>query len=56
MASVRITVTTGDYTYEIERDYPETMSQAHGSDKWHIDRLVDDAVTRVKAAYRTPNE
>lgn len=52
MASVSIRLRTGDGAFEIEMDHPETWGQAFADDKSHLDSLVDEAVARIKRAYR----
>lgn len=57
MASVRITLSTGDGDYEVDLSRPETNGQAWGRDKSYLDNLVDEAVIRLKRAYTpTPAE
>jgi hypothetical protein len=52
MAAVRITLSTGNGDFAIDLDCPETNGQAWGNDKAHLDRLVDEAVIRLKRAYK----
>jgi len=51
MASVSITVRTGNGDYSVNLDLPETMREAFGPDKSRLDRLVDEAVSKIKRAY-----
>jgi hypothetical protein len=54
MATIRITLSTGNGDFEIDLNGHETNGQAWGSDKSYLDELVDEAVIRLKRAY-TPS-
>lgn len=51
MASVSIDVSTGNGDYRVHLDLHETMREAFGSDKSRLDRLLDEAVAKMKRAY-----
>jgi hypothetical protein len=52
MARVQINVElAGGGNYEVTLDRAELNKEAWGSDKSHVDALVDEAVTRIKRAY-----
>lgn len=51
MATVRITLSTGNGDFEVTLDGHETNGQAWGSDKTYLNELVDEAVIRIKRAY-----
>jgi hypothetical protein len=56
MATVRISVSTGSGDYEVTHDMPETNGEAWGSDKTHIDALLDHSVREIKRAYTGESE
>lgn len=51
---VRISVDIGIGDYEVSLDWPETNGEAWGSDREHVNRMVDTAVTQIKRAYTNP--
>jgi len=56
MADVTITLRTGNGDFSVDLERPEIMREAFGADKTHLDRLVDEAVIRIKRAYTPPAE
>ena len=56
MASVNITVDVGNKHYSIDLEAAETNGQVWGGDTTTADRILDEAVTRLKRAYSNPQE
>ena len=54
MATVQISVTTGQRDYSVRLDYDETNAEAWGRDKSHIDKVVAAAVADIQRAYTQP--
>ncbi|ANP74520.1 hypothetical protein [Cryobacterium arcticum] len=51
MARVTINLDTKDGDFSINLDWPEVMRWGEDNDVPRLDRLVDEAVTRLKRAY-----
>ena len=54
MATVRISLETGSGDFKVELSTSETLGEAFGSSRKHLDNLVDEAVRRIKRAYTPP--
>jgi hypothetical protein len=56
VATVDLRLNTGNGDFYVTLDGHETNGQAWGSDKSHLDALVDEAVRRIKRAYGSKKE